>query len=280
MTTTTSQSPAAIILAAGKGTRMKSDLPKVVHPIGGRPMVCAVVDACLAAGCRKIVVIVGYQQEKVREALKGYDVEYAVQAEQLGTGHAVKCCGENFKSELQGSRTGANGVSSPGLPCLVLCGDGPLIRPATLNLLLDRHRSARAAASIATAVLDDASGYGRIYRDTARKFKAIVEQKNCTPEQLKIREVNPSYYCFDLCELFRSLDRVKKNPVSGEYYLTDTLELLLADGRVVEVIEAVPPEDVLSINTPEDLAKVDAIYRSRPRVSVTNPNTTAKAGPR
>ncbi len=279
MTTTTSQPPTAIILAAGKGTRMKSDLPKVVHPIGGRPMVCAVVDACLAVGCRKIVVIVGYQQEKVREALKSYErdghVEYAVQSEQLGTGHAVKCCAENFKAELKSSPSTA---SRDGSPCLVLCGDGPLIRPATLNRLLDRHRQAQAAASIATALLDDATGYGRIYRDTARKFKAIVEQKNCTPEQLRIREVNPSYYCFDLPELFRALDRVKKNPLSGEYYLTDTLELLLADGRVVEVIEAVPPEDVLSINTPDDLAKVDAIYRSRPPVSTTN--TSAKAGPR
>ncbi len=165
-----------------------------------------------------------------------------------------------------------------------LCGDGPLIRPATLNRLLDRHREAHAAASIATAVLDDATGYGRIYRDAARMFKAIVEQKICTPEQLKIREVNPSYYCFDLPELFRALDRVKKNPLSGEYYLTDTLELLLADGRAVEVIEAVPPEDVLSINTPDDLAKVDSIYRSRPPVTGVGVNSStsnpAKAGPR
>lgn len=284
MTTTTSQPPAAIILAAGKGTRMKSDLPKVVHPIGGRPMVCAVVDACLAVGCRKIVVIVGYQQEKVREALKGYDrdfnIEYAVQSEQLGTGHAVKCCADNFESELQAAKSSAKPTSLAGSPCLVLCGDGPLIRPATLNRLLDRHREAHAAASIATAVLDDATGYGRIYRDAARRFKAIVEQKNCTPEQLKIREVNPSYYCFELPELFRALDRVNRNPLSGEYYLTDTLELLLADDRAVEVIEAVPPEDVLSINTPDDLAKVDAIYRSRPPVSTASTKTSAKAGPR
>jgi len=294
MTTTTSQPPAAIILAAGKGTRMKSDLPKVVHLIGGRPMVCAVVDACLAVGCRKIVVIVGYQQEKVREALKGYDrdhhVEFAVQTEQLGTGHAVKCCAENFKAELQASKSSAGSSSNfafssfgaplPSSPCLVLCGDGPLIRPATLNRLLDRHQQSHAAASIATALLEDPAGYGRISRDAARKFKAIVEQKNCTPEQLKIREVNPSYYCFDLPELFRALDLVKKNSLSGEYYLTDTLELLLADGRGVEVIEAVPPEDVLSINTLDDLAKVDAIYRSRPPVSATDINTSVKAGPR
>jgi len=188
MTTTTSQPPAAIILAAGKGTRMKSDLPKVVHLIGGRPMVCAVVDACLAVGCRKIVVIVGYQQEKVREALKGYDrdhhVEFAVQTEQLGTGHAVKCCAENFKAELQASKSSAGSSSNfasssfgaplPSSPCLVLCGDGPLIRPATLNRLLDRHQQSHAAASIATALLEDPAGYGRISRDAARKFKAAT----------------------------------------------------------------------------------------------------------
>ncbi|MBY0114175.1 MAG: NTP transferase domain-containing protein [Phycisphaerales bacterium] len=253
-------SPSAIILAAGKGTRMKSDLPKVVHPIGGRPMVCAVVDACLAVGCSRIVVIVGYKQEDVRAALKGYDgtynIEYAVQDQQLGTGHAVQCCAPAFE------KTGFAGDT------LVLCGDGPLIRPVTLEKVLKRHRDHKASATLATAVLDDASGYGRIYRGADGKFKAIVEQKNCTPEQLAIKEVNPSYYCFNTRDLFSSLKKVTKNPVSGEYYLTDTLSLLLDEKKTVEVIEAVPPEDVLSINTLEDLAKVDAIYRSRPAVQV------------
>ena len=254
--TTPSSAPAAIVLAAGKGTRMKSDLPKVVHPVGGRAMVCAVVDTCLAVGCRKVVVIVGYQQEKVREALAGYPVEFAVQAEQLGTGHAVQMASSAF--------AGANNTGDT----FVLCGDGPLIRPATLEKLIARHREATASATIATAVLPDATGYGRIWRDAQGKFKAIVEQKNCTPEQLAIREVNPSYYLFSTARLFDALRSVKRNEVSGEYYLTDTLELMLGNGERVEVIEAVPPEDVLSINTPEDLAKVDGIYRSRPRVAV------------
>lgn len=258
-----SRSISAIILAAGKGTRMKSDLPKVVHPVGGRPMVCAVVDACLASGVTRIVAVVGYQQEKVREALASYGsgspagVEYVVQAEQLGTGHAVQCAASALASE----------AAREGNETLVLCGDGPLIRPDTIRQMFERHRSARnagsAAATLATAVIEDPQGYGRIARDAKGQFLAIVEQKNATPEQLKIREVNPSYYLFDTKRLFEALQGVKRNALTGEYYLTDTLELLLKAGRRVEVIEAVPPEDVLSINTLDDLAKVDALYRSR-----------------
>ena len=229
---------------------MKSDLPKVVHPVGGKPMVCAVVDACRAAGCRRIVVVVGYKQELVREALSGHDnIEFAVQDEQLGTGHAVMMAAPLFQ--------GAVGE------VFVLAGDGPLIREKTLRSVLDTHRAAGASCTLATSVIDDPAGYGRITRDAKGRFLAIVEHKNCTPEQLKIREVNPSYYCFDAGELFESLKRVGRNPVSNEYYITDVPELLLKAGRRVEVLPAVPPEDVLSINTLEDLAKVDAIFRSR-----------------
>jgi len=249
MPTSPSQ-PSAIILAAGKGTRMKSDLPKVVHPVGGRPMVCAVVDACRAAGCGRVVVVVGYKQELVREALAGFDrVEFAVQEEQLGTGHAVMMAAPMFKGE-DGD-------------VLVLAGDGPLIREGTLRKMIETHRAARAACTLATSVIDDPAGYGRIARDAEGRFTAIVEHKNCTPEQLKIREVNPSYYCFDAGQLFESLKRVGRNPVSHEYYITDVPELLLRAGKRVEVIPAVPPEDVLSINTLEELARVDAIFRSR-----------------
>lgn len=248
-----SMSTSAIILAAGKGTRMRSDLPKVVFRVGGRAMVCAVVDACLSAGCSRLVVVVGHKQELVRDALKDYKVEYAVQDQQLGTGHAVTCAAGMFKQES----------AAAGNRVFVLCGDGPLIRAATLRTMLDRHEHNHAAATLATSVIDDPSGYGRIVRDERGNFRAIVEQKNCTPEQLKVREVNPSYYCFDAQALFAALPRVTRNAVSNEYYLTDVPELLLKDGKRVEVIDAVPPEDVLSINTPEDLAKVDAIYQGR-----------------
>jgi bifunctional UDP-N-acetylglucosamine pyrophosphorylase/glucosamine-1-phosphate N-acetyltransferase len=246
--------PTAVILAAGKGTRMKSDLPKVVFPVGGRPMVCAVVDACLEAGCGRIIAVVGHKQELVRDALKDYpQVEFAVQDQQLGTGHAVQCAMPLLARESE----------KPGSETLVLCGDGPLIRPQTIRAVLERHRAAAAAATLATSVIDDPTGYGRIVRDASGRFVAIVEQKNATPEQLAIREVNPSYYCFDAFHLARALKSVTRNEVTGEYYVTDVPALLLQAGERVEVIDAVPPEDVLSINTPEDLAKVDAIYRSR-----------------
>jgi bifunctional UDP-N-acetylglucosamine pyrophosphorylase / glucosamine-1-phosphate N-acetyltransferase len=258
----TSGSTTAIILAAGKGTRMRSDLPKVVFPVGGRPMVCAVVDACLAAGCTRIIAVVGHKQELVREALASYagKVEYAVQDQQLGTGHAVTCAAPLFAKER----------ATKGHNVFVLCGDGPLIRKATLDKVLVKHSGSHADATLATAVIDDPSGYGRIARDANGKFVAIVEQKNCTPEQLAIREVNPSYYCFDAKSLFEALPRVTRNALTNEYYLTDVPALMMQSSAKVEVIEAVPAEDILSINTPEDLAKVDAIYRGRQERSGTS----------
>jgi ribose-phosphate pyrophosphokinase len=245
--------PSAVILAAGKGTRMNSDLPKVVHKVGGRPMVCAVVDACRAVGCERIVVVVGYKQELVRRALEGMNVEFAVQDEQLGTGHAVQCAASHFQKESQ----------APGRDVFVLCGDGPLIRAETLKKMLDCHRSQKASMTLATSIIDNPQGYGRIVRDAAGRFQAIVEQKNASPDQLAIREVNPSYYCCDAHAFIGTLERVQRNPVSGEYYITDVPELLLKSGKRVEVLPAVPPEDVLSINTPADLEHVDRIYRSR-----------------
>jgi bifunctional UDP-N-acetylglucosamine pyrophosphorylase/glucosamine-1-phosphate N-acetyltransferase len=245
----TVQSPAAIILAAGKGTRMKSDLPKVVHPVGGRPMVCAVVDACRRAGCDPVVAVVGYRQELVRGALAGSGVVFAVQEPQLGTGHAVQSAREALGSSER--------------DVFVLCGDGPLIRPETLRALLDRHRASGASATLATAVIDEPAGYGRIVRDGHGRFVRIVEHANATSAERALREVNPSYYCFRSGDLFAALCDVPRNEVSGEYYLTDVLSLLLERGRRVEVVPSVPPEDVLSINTPEDLAMVDAVYRRR-----------------
>ena len=154
----------AIVLAAGKGTRMKSDLPKVCHEVGGRPMVCAVVDACLEAGCSRVVAVVGYKQELVREALASFGdaVEFAVQAEQHGTGHAVACARDAYEGVL---------ASGAAHDAFVLAGDGPLIRPETLRTLLERHRGDGAAAALATSVIDDPSGYGRIVRNASTRTK-------------------------------------------------------------------------------------------------------------
>ncbi|MFN7374768.1 MAG: ribose-phosphate diphosphokinase [bacterium] len=251
--------PVAVILAAGKGTRMNSDLPKVVHAVGDRPMVCNVVDACRAAGARRIILVVGYKQEVVREAVArqgpawAHGIEFAVQQEQLGTGHAVLAAKEALADLLQTRQQ----------PCFVLAGDGPLIRSKTLRTLLDRHNEASASATLATSVIPDPTGYGRIVRDEAGRFVAIVEHKECTPEQRALQEVNPSYYCFDLHELYKGLAQVERNGSSGEYYITDVPSLFLRQGKRVEVIDAVPPQDVLSINTPAQLAEVDAIYRAQ-----------------
>jgi bifunctional UDP-N-acetylglucosamine pyrophosphorylase / glucosamine-1-phosphate N-acetyltransferase len=269
--TSARSAPSAIILAAGMGKRMQSDLPKVLHPIGNppRPMVCAVIDACREAGCERIVLVVGHRQELVREAIAAayganHTIEFGIQPEQLGTGHAVRCVENAFFDEKQ----------VPGHDVFVLAGDGPLIRSSTLTELLTRHRAARAAATLATSVIADPTGYGRIVRDAGGQFAAIVEHKECTPEQLKIREVNPSYYCFDCREMFEALAVVRKNPITDEYYITDVPALLLAQGKRVEVIPSVPPEDVLSINTPEQLAEVDAIYQSRNRGAGASPGSS------
>jgi len=247
----TTNAPAAVILAAGKGTRMNSDLPKVMHPAFGRPLVEWVVLACREAGVGRIVLVVGHGAEVVRAHFAGQrDIEFVVQSPQLGTGHAV----DQSRPLL---------AAEPARELLVLCGDGPLIRASTLRALLTAHRSAGAAATLATSVIDEPTGYGRIERDAHGHFLRIVEQKDATPAQLAIREVNPSYYCFTAGDLFRTLARVDNKNANGEYYITDTFGLLRDEGRTVAVVDAVPASDVLSVNTPAQLAEVAAILESR-----------------
>ncbi len=253
--------PHAILLAAGKGTRMNSDLPKVVHAVAGEPMIRWVVRAAAQAGVQRCVVVVGHRADLVREALgapagaassvfEDVTIDFVLQEQQLGTGHAAAMAKPCFDS------TAAD--------VFVLCGDGPLIRPETLVKLLGLHRRKHASATLATALLDDPSGYGRVVRDRRDgSFMAIVEQKDADADTLALREVNPSYYCFDSVALFDQLAALKNNNAQGEYYLTDVPGQLKALGRVVEVIDAVPPEDVLSINTPQQLAQVDAVLRRR-----------------
>ncbi len=241
----------AVILAAGKGTRMNSDLPKVLHQVAGRPMVHWVIEAARQVGVRRCVLVVGHGADLVRAAVgDADDVAFVEQTEQLGTGHAVMQAAPLY--------------ADPGdQDVLVLCGDGPLIHAQTLQTLLDTHRQADAAATLATAVLDDPTGYGRIVRDDAGNLLRIVEQKDADDDERAIREVNPSYYCFKARALFETLPRISNDNAKGEYYLTDIFELLRKIGRRVAVVDAVPAEDVLSINTPDQLAEVDAILRRR-----------------
>jgi bifunctional UDP-N-acetylglucosamine pyrophosphorylase/glucosamine-1-phosphate N-acetyltransferase len=251
-TSPNSYTRSVIILAAGKGTRMKSDLPKVMHPAAGRPMVESVVDAARAVGCSPVVLVIGHGADVVRAHFAGHaNTEFVMQMPQLGTGHAVDMARPLFERGALGEET------------LVLCGDGPLIRPHTLQVLLDTHRSSGASATLATAVIPDPQGYGRIERDSYGNFARIVEQKDATPAQLAINEVNPSYYCFRTADLFDALTRVTNQNASGEYYITDVFELLLRDGKRVSVVDAVPAEDVLSVNTPEQLAEVSRILEGR-----------------
>lgn len=241
----------AIILAAGKGTRMQSDLPKVMHEVGGRPMLHWVIDACRAAGAERIVVVVGFKGDLVRTSLAdATDIEFVEQTEQLGTGHAVDQARAAF-------------AERGGHDVFVLCGDGPLIRTETLATLLETHRNAAADATLATAQIEDPSGYGRILRNAAGDFERIVEQKDATPGQLEIGEVNPSYYCFRAGPLFDRLARTGNDNANGEYYVTDVFGIARQDGAGVAVVDAVPAEDVLSINDQEQLAIVDGIIRTR-----------------
>lgn len=241
----------AIILAAGLGKRMNSDLPKVVHPVAAKPMVRWVVEACREAGADPIVLVIGHGGEAVRSIFAGDDddILYAVQSKQLGTGHAALCA-KPLLNSFQGD-------------LLVLAGDGPLIRAQTIQKLLRTHRQTGATATLATSVIADPTGYGRIMRDATGRFERIVEHKDATSQQREIHEVNPSYYCFQSGPFLDALDHVQNDNASGEYYLIDVLPMMKQRGMRVEVVDAVPPEDVLSINDPQQLAEVDAILRRR-----------------
>lgn len=214
-------------------------------------MVRWVVEAVREVNANPIVIVVGHGHEIVESifASDQADLRFVHQAEQMGTGHAVEVTRESLAT-FDGD-------------VLVLCGDGPLIRRSTIETLLDTHRTTNAAMTLATAVIDDPAGYGRIVRDAEGRFAAIVEHKNASREEQAIREINPSYYCADAKSLFRAIGQVRANPTSGEYYLTDVPALLRESGMRIEVVDAVPAEDVLSINTPEQLAEVDAILTAR-----------------
>jgi bifunctional UDP-N-acetylglucosamine pyrophosphorylase / glucosamine-1-phosphate N-acetyltransferase len=249
---------AAIILAAGKGTRMNSDLPKVAHAVAGRPMAAWVVEAARQAGASKVVLVVGHGADIVKAIFRGddRDLAFVLQAQQLGTGHAVDQARPVFEA--------------PALrdaDVLVLCGDGPLIRVETLRQLLETHRRTNAAATLATSRLANPAGYGRISRDAQGRFQRIVEDKDASPAELAIQEVNPSYYCFRAADLFDALRNVTNHNAKGEFYITDVFEILLRAGKRVEVVDAVPPDDVLSINNPAQLAEVDAVLSKRLRLT-------------
>jgi bifunctional UDP-N-acetylglucosamine pyrophosphorylase/glucosamine-1-phosphate N-acetyltransferase len=262
------EGPVAIILAAGHGKRMKSERAKVLHEVCGRPMIRYVVDAVRGAGARTIVVVVGYGAEQVRACLeKDPDVLFASQERQLGTGDAVRMC-RGVLADYRG-------------PALVLVGDEPLIRPEPLADLLALQQSEGVACLLGTANVPDPTGFGRILRDSAGRFLRIVEQRDCTPEEKAIREVNPSCYVFDLPGLWDALDRLDTQNVQGEYYLTDAPALLQSLGRKVVALNVLEPDDILGVNTRQHQAQAHAIMQSRIQdrwmsegVSIVDPRNT------
>lgn len=240
--------PAAVILAAGKSTRMKSDLPKVLHPILGRPMIEYVLDAARAANCQKIVVIVGHKAEEVKAALAHHkDVEFALQAEQKGTGHAVMMCADNL-ADHDG-------------PVLVLAGDTPLLKGSSLSRLLDVQREHHAACVVGTAITQANEGLGRIVRDAQANFLRIVEQKDATPEEAAIEEINTGCFAYDGRQLFNALEQVKPNNNQAEYYLTDCAEILRQAGETVLADPAFNIQEAMGVNTQEQLAEIAEILQ-------------------
>jgi bifunctional UDP-N-acetylglucosamine pyrophosphorylase/glucosamine-1-phosphate N-acetyltransferase len=244
------QGPVAIILAAGQGKRMKSEKAKVLHEVCGRPMIHYVVDAARGAGARTIIVVVGYAADQVRQCFKDeVDILFATQTEQLGTGHAVKVC----RSLLVGYEG----------PALVLVGDEPLLRPQPLADLIERQRIDQATCLLGTAVMDDPMGFGRILRDSAGRFLRIVEERDCTPEERALKEVNPSCYVFKLPELWHALDQIGTSNAQGEYYLTDAPEHLMTMGTKVVALNVLRADDVLGVNTRQHLALAGTIMQMR-----------------
>lgn len=243
-------STVAVVMAAGKGTRMKSELPKVLAPVCGRPMIEHVLEAIRAAGIERIVVVIGYRGDLVREALTHWQgVEFVEQSPQLGTGHAVMVCRKALENH-EG-------------PVFILTGDTPLVQPSTLRAMSDEFAKARPACLLGTARKENPDGLGRVIRDAEGNFLAIVEQRDATPEQLAVTEVNMSYYLFDSRELWHALDQVKNNNAQGEYYITDCPGILKAEGKQVRALCALTGCETLSVNTVEELAEVEAELQKR-----------------
>lgn len=239
---------AAIILAAGKSTRMRSKMPKPLHPVCGLPMTAHIIRACRNAGVERIVVVVGHEADAVKAGL-GNEVEYALQENQRGTGDAAKAA-EKLLGDWQGT-------------ILIIVGDAPLLRTETLTALLAHHHSKNAPATLLTAFLDDPTGYGRIIRNDVGSVARIVEEKDTTPQEKAVKEWFPSFYAFQGQALWQSLAQVTPNNAQKEFYLTDTVGILVNAGKAVEAIPVGDTQEVLGINNRVQLAEAGTILRGR-----------------
>lgn len=240
--------PIAIVMAAGKGTRMKSDLPKVLVPVLGRPMVHYVVDALREAGIDRILVVVGYRADDVKASLAHYDnVEFVTQGDPKGTGHAVKSCLPQLK-EHDG-------------PVVVVTGDSPLTQSSSVRRLLDEAALLHCSCLLGSGHAENPFGLGRIVRDANERFQRIVEEKDATPEEKAITEVNLSTYVFNSRDLVEFLEQMTPSPVTGEYYITDAAAYLLSKGKDVHALGVLQPCESFTINTQEELLRAEDVMR-------------------
>jgi bifunctional UDP-N-acetylglucosamine pyrophosphorylase / glucosamine-1-phosphate N-acetyltransferase len=250
---------AVLILAAGKGTRLKSLVAKVLHSAGGHSLIEHVVRACSPLGVKKIVAVIGHQADKVAAVVEPLGVDTVLQQPQNGTGHAL----------LVAKRALGNAKY-----IVVLPGDAPLVRTETLRALIKKHKSGQAAATILTAVLVDPSGYGRIVRKSGDTVSGIVEESHLSEEQKEINEINSSMYCFTAGKLWPALAQVKPNNVHREIYLTDAVAVLNGKGETVLAEIAPDPREALGCNTRADLADVDRTFRDWKREQLMNDGVT------
>jgi bifunctional UDP-N-acetylglucosamine pyrophosphorylase/glucosamine-1-phosphate N-acetyltransferase len=238
----------SIILAAGRGTRMKSDVPKVLHHVCGRPMIEYVLDITRSLRSLKTYCVVGHGAQTVEQTV-GSDVQCVLQSQLLGTADAVRRVEPHLK--------GFSGT------VLVLCGDTPLLSKDIVRNLLARHDKSKAAVTVLTGTIEKPQGYGRIIRDQHKSFVAIREQKDATSEEALINEINVGVYCFDSKKLFAALKKVRLNPKKKEFYLTDVIELLLGQGNKVDTLTTKDPYVAFGVNNRQDLAQAEAITRQR-----------------
>ncbi len=238
-----------IILAAGQGTRMKSDLPKVLHRVGGKPLFLRVLDTAKLLDPSRVAIVIGHGAQAVRAAYSGSEVAWTMQEIQLGTGHAVNCA-KNVFADFSGD-------------ILMLSGDVPLIRARTLETMIARHRDERAAVTLMTAVLDDPRGYGRVLRDGGGAIMATVEEKDASEEQRRIQEVNAGAYVAEREFLFEALELIRNDNRQGEYYLPDIVGIGLGKGRRVATYRVEDPKEMIGINTREELARMEKSLRER-----------------
>ena len=238
----------AVILAAGKGTRMKSDLPKVVHRIEGKCLVDYVIEAARGAGVSDVCLVVGYKHEIVESEIESDDVVFALQPEQLGTGHAVKCAREFLGNDGE---------------TLILFGDTPLITAQTLRRLSEYHEEHGNTVTVLSAKVNDPTGYGRIIRDAQGGFVKSVEHKDATEAELASHEINSGMYIFDTAELKAALDLLRPNNAQGEYYLPDTLTIIKEKGLKVDAYALDDATDITGVNDQRQLAQAAEIIRER-----------------